>query len=274
MLHHLVPEEVEPGSLRPNLSFYEARTAHGSSLSPAIHAALLARAASQIVHSCRFAWLPDSTSTISPAPPPAAFTSPRWEGSGKRWRTGSAGSVPGATLNIDPQLPSEWSALTLHLMFHGAPVVIRAEHDGVVIDCAVPLTVRIGGALRNRVSRRDRAFTTADRHHRSEGGHDEDRACRPRHQPERRGGLGHGVASLASSPVPPSRPSTCGTARPSRRSGSLRRPGSPARARRSRPESLLAAVGEAVSMPPCSEHGRLRAVAAEQSAAPHSTCSS
>ena len=43
MLHHLVPDEVEPGSLRPNLSFYEARTAHGSSLSPAIHAALLAR---------------------------------------------------------------------------------------------------------------------------------------------------------------------------------------------------------------------------------------
>ena len=43
MLHHLVPEEVEPGSLRANLSFYEARTAHGSSLSPAIHAALLAR---------------------------------------------------------------------------------------------------------------------------------------------------------------------------------------------------------------------------------------
>ena len=44
MLHHLVPEEVEPGSLQANLSFYEARTAHGSSLSPAIHAALLARA--------------------------------------------------------------------------------------------------------------------------------------------------------------------------------------------------------------------------------------
>ena len=43
MLHHLVPEETEPGSLRPNLEFYEPRSAHGSSLSPAIHAALLAR---------------------------------------------------------------------------------------------------------------------------------------------------------------------------------------------------------------------------------------
>ena len=44
MLHHLVPEEVEPGSLAANLRFYEPRTAHASSLSPGIHAALLARA--------------------------------------------------------------------------------------------------------------------------------------------------------------------------------------------------------------------------------------
>ncbi|MGZ5292330.1 MAG: hypothetical protein ACXWEH_08435, partial [Actinomycetota bacterium] len=44
MLHHLVPDEVAPGSLRPNLDFYEPRTAHGSSLSPGIHASLFARA--------------------------------------------------------------------------------------------------------------------------------------------------------------------------------------------------------------------------------------
>ena len=44
MLHHLVPEEVVPGSLEPNLRFYERRTAHGSSLSPAVYASLLARA--------------------------------------------------------------------------------------------------------------------------------------------------------------------------------------------------------------------------------------
>ena len=43
MLHHLVPDEVAPGSLEPNLEHYEPRTAHGSSLSPAIHASLFAR---------------------------------------------------------------------------------------------------------------------------------------------------------------------------------------------------------------------------------------
>ncbi len=44
MLHHLVPDEVVPGSLEPNLRYYEPRTAHGSSLSPATHASLQARA--------------------------------------------------------------------------------------------------------------------------------------------------------------------------------------------------------------------------------------
>ena len=96
MLHHLVPEEVEPGSLRANLSFYEARTAHGSSLSPAIHAALLARAGEpdRALVPFRIAArldLDDLTGTTSGGLHLATM------GSGKRWRTGSAGSVPGAT---------------------------------------------------------------------------------------------------------------------------------------------------------------------------------
>ena len=44
MLHYLVPEEVAAGSLQPNLDFYGPRTTHGSTLSPGVHAALLARA--------------------------------------------------------------------------------------------------------------------------------------------------------------------------------------------------------------------------------------
>ena len=45
MLHHLVPDGGGAGdATSPNLRYYEPRTAHGSSLSPAIHAALFARA--------------------------------------------------------------------------------------------------------------------------------------------------------------------------------------------------------------------------------------
>ena len=39
MLHQLVPEEVAPGLAGAEPDYYEPRTAHGSSLSPAIHAA-------------------------------------------------------------------------------------------------------------------------------------------------------------------------------------------------------------------------------------------
>src|SRR5664280_2748177 len=44
MMQFLVPEEVVAGSLEPNLDYYGPRTSHGSSLSPGVHAALLARA--------------------------------------------------------------------------------------------------------------------------------------------------------------------------------------------------------------------------------------
>ncbi len=44
MLHYLVPDKLATGSLEPNLDFYRPRTAHGSTLSPGVYAALLARA--------------------------------------------------------------------------------------------------------------------------------------------------------------------------------------------------------------------------------------
>ena len=42
MLHYLVPDELATGSLEPNLDSYGPRTAHGSTLSPGVYAALLA----------------------------------------------------------------------------------------------------------------------------------------------------------------------------------------------------------------------------------------
>ena len=64
MLHHLVPDEVVAGSLAPCVDFYEPRTAHGSSLSAAIHASLLARpSVSRNGHWSCFAWPPASTWT-------------------------------------------------------------------------------------------------------------------------------------------------------------------------------------------------------------------
>ena len=97
MLHHLVPDEVAPGSLEPNLAFYEPRTAHGSSLSPAIHAALLARAgepdrALELFRIAARLDLDDLTGTTAGGLHLATM--------GGLWQAlayGFAGSVPGAT---------------------------------------------------------------------------------------------------------------------------------------------------------------------------------
>ena len=142
MLHHLVPGEVEPGTLEPNLRFYEPRTAHGSSLSPAIHASLFARArdfdgAMQALQIASRIDLDDLTGTTAGGIHLGA--------AGGLWQAlayGFLGLRPGVDhLDVDPCLPTAWRALTLHLRFHGAPLRVRADHDSVTVTCTSPLSV-------------------------------------------------------------------------------------------------------------------------------------
>jgi trehalose/maltose hydrolase-like predicted phosphorylase len=145
MLHHLVPDEVATGSLTPNIQFYEPRTAHGSSLSPAIHAALFARAGllPEAVTALRLAAridLDDLTGTTAGGLHLATM--------GGVWQAlafGFAGVRPrGDVLEVDPRLPDEWSALELRLSFRGSPIRLRIEHDGVTADAdpLVPIDIR------------------------------------------------------------------------------------------------------------------------------------
>ncbi|MBD0291808.1 MAG: glycoside hydrolase family 65 protein, partial [Thermoleophilia bacterium] len=135
MLHHLVPDEVAPGSLAPNLEFYEPRTAHGSSLSPAVHASLLARAgrtgrALQLLRIAAMMDLEDLTGTTAGGLHLATM--------GGVWQAlafGVAGLRPrGETLVVDPRLPDGWDELELRVRFRGAPGRIRVTHDGVSVE--------------------------------------------------------------------------------------------------------------------------------------------
>jgi trehalose/maltose hydrolase-like predicted phosphorylase len=144
MLHHLVPLEVAPGSLEPNLAYYEPRTAHGSSLSPAIHSALFARAGRMgaavdaLRLSCRID-IDDLTGTTAGGLHLATM--------GGVWQAlvfGFGGVRPSAQgLDIDPRLPEAWDALELKLQFRGDPVLIRIEHEALEIesDEAAAITV-------------------------------------------------------------------------------------------------------------------------------------
>ncbi len=145
MLYHLLPEEVVPGSLAASLAFYEPRTAHGSSLSPAISAALLARAgepdrALELFRLAARLDLADLTGTSAGGLHLATM--------GGVWQALAYGFLglraQGETLLVDPALPEEWSALELRFRFRGRRVRIRAEHDSVAVRCDGPINVRIG----------------------------------------------------------------------------------------------------------------------------------
>ena len=146
LLHHLVPDEVVPGSLEPNLRFYEPRTAHGSSLSPATHASLLARtgdcdAALDALRLAARMDLDDLTGSTAAGLHLATM--------GGLWQAvvlGFGGVRPRAgMLQVDPVLPSSWSALELRVRFHGSKVRVRAEHARLYIETDRTTAVVIGG---------------------------------------------------------------------------------------------------------------------------------
>jgi trehalose/maltose hydrolase-like predicted phosphorylase len=132
MLHHLVPDEVKPGSLAANLSFYEPRTAHGSSLSPAIHAGLFARAGrlEEAVETLEIAAridLDDLTGTTAGGVHLATM--------GGFWQAiafGFAGIRPrGEALLVAPRLPDRWGSLEFRLRFRGRPFALIIDNDSV-----------------------------------------------------------------------------------------------------------------------------------------------
>jgi trehalose/maltose hydrolase-like predicted phosphorylase len=144
MLHHLIPDEVRPGSLATNLAFYDPRTAHGSSLSPAIHASLFARAgrpdrALDLFRVAARLDLDDLTGTTAGGLHLATM--------GGVWQAlayGFLGLRPhGNVLDIDPCLPTSWEALSLRLHFGGEPIGVRADHGAVAVSCRRPISVRI-----------------------------------------------------------------------------------------------------------------------------------
>ena len=127
-----MPDDVVPGSLVPNLDFYEPRTAHGSSLSPAITASLLARAGRYraALDALRIASrmdLDDLTGSTAGGLHLATM--------GGLWQAlafGFGGIRPrGDAMVVEPRLPPEWNALEFALRFRGAPLRLRIDRRGV-----------------------------------------------------------------------------------------------------------------------------------------------
>jgi trehalose/maltose hydrolase-like predicted phosphorylase len=146
MLHHMVPEETAPRSLLPNLDHYEPRTSHGSSLSPGVHASLLARAGrlDEALDELRIAAridLDDLTGTTASGLHLATM--------GSVWQAiafGFAGlRTRGSRLAVDPHLPPPWEALEVRTRFLGTAVRVRAKPDSLTVISDRPIGVSVGG---------------------------------------------------------------------------------------------------------------------------------
>lgn len=147
MLHHVVPEEVAPDSLIPNLEHYLPRTAHGSSLSPAIHSSLLTRAGrlEEALHWFRLAArldLDDLTGTTAGGLHLATM--------GGLWQALAFGflglTVDGRVIAFDPRIPEEWSSVSLRLVALGSRLSISASPEEIVVESDRPLTFACGQA--------------------------------------------------------------------------------------------------------------------------------
>jgi trehalose/maltose hydrolase-like predicted phosphorylase len=153
MLHHLLPGRLPRGSLRRDLERYLPLTAHGSSLSPAVHASLLARAgrpdeALELLHTAAALDLDDLTGSTAGGMHLAT--------AGSLWQAlafGFLGLWPDrhGVLELDPRLPTSWRSLTVRVTSRGRPLTIRATHAGVTISGDRAVRVRFGGRSHNAV---------------------------------------------------------------------------------------------------------------------------
>ncbi|HVT75861.1 MAG TPA: HAD-IA family hydrolase, partial [Acidimicrobiales bacterium] len=146
MAHHMVPGEMPAGSLAADLDFYLPRTAHGSSLSPAVCAALLARAgrpdeALALFDVASRIDLDDLAGMTGGGLHLATF--------GGLWQAVVAGfagvrCVDGG-VHVDPALPTRWTRLRVRVRFHGVGVRLDVTHDRVTVETDGPLPLVVHG---------------------------------------------------------------------------------------------------------------------------------
>jgi trehalose/maltose hydrolase-like predicted phosphorylase len=149
MAHFLIPDGVADGSLAPNLDHYLPRTAHGSSLSPAVHAALLARVGRvdqaldlfRIAAAIDFGDLTGSTAGGLHL----ANLGGMWQAVVRGFAGLSVSGPSDRSLTLAPVLPEPWRELRFRLQWRKVRVSVTCLRDAVHIACDRPLTVNVHG---------------------------------------------------------------------------------------------------------------------------------
>ncbi|MGI8551037.1 MAG: glycosyl hydrolase family 65 protein [Dehalococcoidia bacterium] len=150
MLLALIPDQYSPAVRETNFRYYEPRTGHGSSLSPAVHALVAARLgdthlAAQYFQQAATIDLDDTTGDAANGVHIATL--------GGLWQAavfGFAGlSLQPDGLRLDPHLPEHWQGLQLSVQWRGRIVRIAVQQRPLTLQVTLQdgdsLTLRLGG---------------------------------------------------------------------------------------------------------------------------------
>jgi kojibiose phosphorylase len=153
MLAHMLPEIVPADVVAVNHHYYEPRTSHGSSLSPAVHAVIAARvgALDEALAYFRMAAaidLGDEMGNASLGVHMAAL--------GGLWQAATAGfggtRIEGDALRVDPRLPPPWRRLAFPVLFRGARVEVDVAGDTLTLTLGAPAQIAVGARPPTRLT--------------------------------------------------------------------------------------------------------------------------
>jgi kojibiose phosphorylase len=146
MLGVLLPDEVGPEVQAVNYRYYEPRTSHGSSLSPAMHSLVAARVgdlddALSYFHLAGGVDLDNRMGNAADGVHIATM--------GGLWQAAVFGfggvRADGAAVRIDPRLPPAWAGLTFPIQWRGTRISVAVHPESMELDLDGPALVAVGG---------------------------------------------------------------------------------------------------------------------------------
>jgi len=147
MLAHMLPELVPVEVARANYDYYEPRTSHGSSLSPAVHATVAARIGKleEALAYFRMAAAIDLSDAMGNSAQGIHIAA-----MGALWQAavlGFGGVQPdGEALRLEPRLPSAWRRLAFPVRWRGTTVRVDARPNELLLLLDGPARLALGGA--------------------------------------------------------------------------------------------------------------------------------
>jgi len=152
MLANMLPDVVDRDVAAANYAFYEPRTSHGSSLSPAIHAALAARVG-RLDDAVRYSQmaaaidLGDGMGNAAHGVHVATM--------GGLWQAAVMGCgglrSSRGPLSLDPVLPDAWEALRFPIRWRGTRVEVAISADALTLELDGDLDLVLGANAAQRL---------------------------------------------------------------------------------------------------------------------------